>query len=326
MGGPTTCLMGVLMGVVLPPTWCFQLQVTPQRILELPGTPSFGYGVLALQGGRVVVGAPAVGRLYGCGAQSGECTELQLGGNRSAAHMGMALSRHGNNTIACGPGLHMECNQNVHVGGVCAVLDPQLQPIELMEPGLQGCVPGAVDLVFLFDGSGSLSSEQFDAILDFMRDAMEQLHNSSFQFAAVQFSDSPLPLFSFRDYSQRPQPRELLRNVEQLGGLTDTFQAIDYVVDHMFSPGSGSRPWARHVILIVTDGDATDSGTVSSAERRGILRYVIGVGRNFRSARSRALLELLASSPSEHFVTVLDEFERLRGIFSQLQQRIYNIE
>ena len=49
------------------------------------------------------------------------------------------------------------------------------------------------------------------------------------QFAAVQFSNFPEPIFSLLDYSERPQPRELLRHVRQQGGFTDTFTAIRYV-------------------------------------------------------------------------------------------------
>ncbi|XP_042747891.1 integrin alpha-L-like, partial [Lagopus leucura] len=133
-----------------------------------------------------------------------------------------------------------------------------------------------VDLVFLFDGSGSLTAAQFEAMRDFMVEVMEQLSNSSFRFAAVQFSDFPEPVFSFRDYSERPQPRQLLRHVRQQGGFTDTFTAIRYVAEQTFTAENGSRPGARRVLIIVTDGDATDSGTVQAAEERGIVRYVIG--------------------------------------------------
>ncbi|XP_021237467.1 integrin alpha-L-like, partial [Numida meleagris] len=115
--------------------------------------------------------------------------------------MGMALARDGNATIACGPGLKWECNRNVHVGGVCAVLGPDLRPQEVLEPGYHECVPSMVDLVFLFDGSRSMTAAQFGAIRDFMVEVMEQLGNSSFRFGAVQFSDWPEPIFSLRDFA-----------------------------------------------------------------------------------------------------------------------------
>lgn len=43
------------------------------------------------------------------------------------------------------------------------------------------CVKGKVDLVFLFDGSGSLLKQEFVKILDFMKDVMRKLSNTSYQ-------------------------------------------------------------------------------------------------------------------------------------------------
>lgn len=43
------------------------------------------------------------------------------------------------------------------------------------------CIKSKVDLVFLFDGSGSLQKEEFQKILDFMKDVMKKLSNSSYQ-------------------------------------------------------------------------------------------------------------------------------------------------
>lgn len=43
------------------------------------------------------------------------------------------------------------------------------------------CLKGNVDLVFLFDGSGSLQQDEFQKILAFMKDVMKKLSNSSYQ-------------------------------------------------------------------------------------------------------------------------------------------------
>lgn len=40
---------------------------------------------------------------------------------------------------------------------------------------------GNVDLVFLFDGSQSLDRKDFEKILDFMKDVMRKLSNTSYQ-------------------------------------------------------------------------------------------------------------------------------------------------
>ncbi|GAB0202377.1 integrin alpha-L-like [Grus japonensis] len=81
-------------------------------------------------------------------------------------------------------------------------------------------------------------------------------------------------------------------------------------------------------MIIITDGDATDedNGSVREAEERGIIRYIIGVGNNFNSPDTRLYLSQFASRPSAEFVKVLDSFEKLRGLFRELQAKIYDIE
>ncbi|XP_031467984.1 integrin alpha-L-like [Phasianus colchicus] len=229
MAGPITALMGVVlrgeggshiwgcpMGVAMGSVGCygvlwphgdptvpppqalfspmgtFNFHPTPQRVLEVAGTPSFGYGVLMLSEGRVVVGAPNVGRLYGCQVQSGECREVELWGLWPRAEVGMQP-------------------QHPRWGGLhCA------GPLTAAAAGVGGWISG-------------LKAYEFKAIRDFMVEVMEQLSNSSFRFAAVQFSDSLEPVFALRDYLERPQPRELLRDVRQQDSFTDTFTAVQYV-------------------------------------------------------------------------------------------------
>lgn len=43
----------------------------------------------------------------------------------------------------------------------------------------------------------------------------------------------------------------------------------------MFKEESGARPDATKVLVIITDGEATDKGNISAAQ--GITRYIIGV-------------------------------------------------
>lgn len=43
----------------------------------------------------------------------------------------------------------------------------------------------------------------------------------------------------------------------------------------MFQPEMGARPDATKVLIIITDGEATDDGNIDQAQ--DIIRYVIGV-------------------------------------------------
>ncbi|XP_074874900.1 integrin alpha-L isoform X1 [Buteo buteo] len=328
-------IVGVVAAVLvaaLPHGEGFNVHPAPHRVLTHGGRRSFGHRVLQLQGSRIMVGAPAEvgegGRLFQCLVETGECREVEVEGNSTQTHMGMALARDGDITIACGPGLTRECDRNVYTSGLCLLLDPQLKLRQVLAPGYQGCLPGKVDLVFLFDGSNSMSPEQFDAIRDFMVDVMEKLENTSIRFGAVQFSAEVRLQFTLADYAARPRPRELFAGLKQLRSLTDTFAAIDYVVKTIFTPEKGARAGAKRVLIIITDGDATDQdrGSIREAEERDIIRYIIGVGNNFGSPDTRLYLSQFASHPSSEFVKVLDSFEKLRGLFRELQAKIYDIE
>ncbi|XP_027600672.2 integrin alpha-L-like [Pipra filicauda] len=327
--GIISIVFGVLLAA-LPHIGAFSIHPVPHRVLTPGQGRSFGHQVLPLDGARVLVGAPAEvgdgGRLFQCSVQSGECQKVQLEGNSTRTHIGMALARDGDITIACGPGSTHICDRNVYTNGVCVLLDPQLRTRQELMPGYQGCQRGPVDLVFLFDDSSSMSTSQFKAIRDFMVDVMEKLQNTSIHFGAVQFSDRVQTVFTLKEFAARPQPRELLQGLEQRGGLTDTFAAIGFVAKELFSEEAGARPGARRVLVMITDGDATDHDpkALDAAEERGIHRYVIGVGNNFNSPDTKRYLQQFASGPG--FVKVLESFERLRGLFQELQARLYDIE
>lgn len=191
-------------------------------------------------------------------------------------------------------------------------------------PGYQECIKGNVDLVFLFDGSNSLSPDEFRKIVDFMKDVMKKLSNTSYQFAAVQFSTTYRTEFTFLDYAKQKNPDVLLNNVKHMRELTNTFGAIDYVASHVFQQKLGARPDATKVLIIITDGEATDGKDISSA--KDIVRYIIGVGKHFKTTKSQETLHQFASKPVEEFVKILDTFEKLKDLFTELQKKIYDIE
>jgi len=191
-------------------------------------------------------------------------------------------------------------------------------------PGYQECIKGNVDLVFLFDGSMSLQPDEFQKILDFMKDVMKKLSNSSYQFAAVQFSTDCKTEFNFLKYVKVKNPDVLLGKVEHMRQLTNTFGAINYVATEVFRQDLGARPDATKVLIIITDGEATDHDNIDSA--KDIIRYIIGIGKHFATKESQERLHEFASKPAKDFVKILDTFEKLKDLFTELQKKIYVIE
>ncbi|KAM6155895.1 integrin alpha-L [Rhynchocyon petersi] len=291
----------------------------------------FGYRVLQI-GNGVVVGAPgdgsSMGNLYQCQSDTGLCQAVNLSGSNSTSkYLGMTLATDptSGSLLACDPGLSRACDQNIYLSGQCYLFQQNLgSPVLQGRPGYQECIKGNVDLVFLFDGSGSMQQNEFQKILDFMKDVMKKLSNSSYQFAAVQFSTSYKTEFNFLDYVQKKDPDVLLANVNHMHLLTNTFGAINYVATKVFRPELGARPDATKVLIIITDGEATDTGNIDVA--KDIIRYIIGIGKHFKTTESQGALHKFASKPTEEFVKILDTFEKLKDLFTELQKKIYVIE
>ncbi|XP_055154780.1 integrin alpha-L isoform X3 [Symphalangus syndactylus] len=148
--------------------------------------------------------------------------------------------------------------------------------------------------------------------------------DGSVLFAAVQFSTSYKTEFNFSDYVKRKDPEALLKHVKHMLLLTNTFGAINYVATEVFREELGARPDATKVLIIITDGEATDSGNIDAA--KDIIRYIIGIGKHFQTKESQETLHKFASKPASEFVKILDTFEKLKDLFTELQKKIYVIE
>ncbi|XP_072870095.1 integrin alpha-L-like [Chlorocebus sabaeus] len=234
----TVMAMALLSGFFFfAPASSYNLDVRGARSFSPPRAGRhFGYRVLQV-GNGVIVGAPgegnSTGSLYQCQSGTGHCLPVSLrGSNYTSKYLGMTLATDptDGSILACDPGLSRTCDQNTYLSGLCYLFHQNLQGAMLQgRPGFQECIKGNVDLVFLFDGSMSLQPDEFQKILDFMKDVMKKLSNTSYQFAAVQFSTSYKTEFDFSDYVKQKDPDTLLEHVKHMLLLTNTFGAINYV-------------------------------------------------------------------------------------------------
>ena len=119
------------------------------------------------------------------------------------------------------------------------------------------CTKKKVDLVFLFDGSESMTGDEFNKNKGFILDIIKLHQKSSIkvkkcytrflnttvqqpnanqihfwfppQFAAVQFSKESRTVFDFNDY-QKGTAEGKLRKEQHFQSLTNTHKAIDFVL------------------------------------------------------------------------------------------------
>nr|XP_023659170.1 integrin alpha-M-like [Paramormyrops kingsleyae] len=99
----------------------------------------------------------------------------------------------------------------------------------------------------------------------------------------------------------------------------------------LFVPNRGARPDAFKVLLVITDGETYGDSTplsdvVNEAERKGIIRYAIGVGRAFHYSSALQELETIASNPIQNHLFRVNDFQALDNLRGSLEKSIFSIE
>nr|KAF6489741.1 integrin subunit alpha M [Molossus molossus] len=316
---------------------------TETAVIFQENVKSFGQSVVQLEGSRLVVGAPQeikaanqTGGLYQCDYSLGTCEPIPLQVPPEAVNMSLGLSlafaTNPFRLLACGPTLHQICKENTYVNGFCFLFGSNLrQSPERFPKALRECPQQESDIAFLIDGSGSINRNDFQRMKNFVSTVMRQFTKSKTLFSLMQYSDDFRTHFTFKDFKNNPNPRGLVTPIEQLTGYTYTATGILKVVTELFSSNNGARKNALKILVVITDGekygDAKEyKDVIPEADRRGVIRYVIGVGSAFNNEKSRQELNTIASQPPREHVFQVNNFEALKTIQNQLQEKIFAIE
>uniref|UniRef100_A0A8C0L770 Integrin subunit alpha X n=1 Tax=Canis lupus dingo TaxID=286419 RepID=A0A8C0L770_CANLU len=320
---------------------CFNLD-TEQPKSFLMESAGFGHSVVQYDNSWVVVGAPQeikaanqTGGLYQCDYSTGKCEPIQLQVPLEAVNMSLGLSLAASTKpsqlLACGPTVHHTCNENIYLTGFCFLLGSPSWQAQRLPAALQECPKQEQDIVFLIDGSGSISPRDFIKMLNFVKAVMSQFQRPSTQFSLMQFSNNFRVHFTFEVFTYSSNPLALLDSVSQLGGLTHTATAIRIVTNELFSASKGARKDASKILIVITDGQKKGDSlgyedVIPMAEAAGIIRYAVGVGTAFQKMQSWKELNDIASKPSHEYIFKVENFDALRDIQNQLKEKIFAIE
>ncbi|KAL3995845.1 TBC1 domain family member 20 [Sarotherodon galilaeus] len=292
----------VAVASTIPACLAFNIDTrNPEVFLGEPGD-FFGYRVLqylnkSSNNKGIVVTAPL--RLNGSGGiyqphQNKWFTPSvaqDLQSNTTAVkHLGLSIAADssGCRFTVCSPSLVHECNENSYLNSICYELSDQLQKISSFKPVYQECIKKTVDLVFLFDGSASLSQNEFNRNKDFIVEIMNSLKNMSIKFAAVQFANKPNKVFDFNDY--------------------EAGRALDKLMKE------------NHL----KDGDPSDTdrkGIIKRYDEKKIIRLVIGI-RVEKLDKFRAI----ASEPKDKNAFKIENYDGLTGLLENFQKDVFVME
>ncbi|XP_071245053.1 integrin alpha-X-like isoform X1 [Salvelinus alpinus] len=332
--GPLSLL--TWMAAMAVSSMAFNIDEANPKIYKGEEKDFFGYKVLQFISGKdkgVMVSAPyqknGSGGICTCAQDTTSCKDFYTPqGTDTIKYIGLSMAGQSTSPptfTACSPGLAHKCDGNSYLNSICYQFNSQLQITSNFTPAFQECTKKIVDLVFLFDGSGSMTKDEFNENKGFINNIMTTLKNSSIKFAAVQFSQIARTVFNFNDYQEGRALTNLWKE-EHMADLTNTHQAIDFLLKNIYeNQTAGATADATKVLVIITDGNPSDTdrkfNSIKRSDDKNIIRFVIGV-----KILDLTKLKSLASEPKENNTFLIQDYNGLKGILDNFQKKIFNIE
>uniref|UniRef100_A0A8C5D3K5 Integrin alpha-X-like n=1 Tax=Gouania willdenowi TaxID=441366 RepID=A0A8C5D3K5_GOUWI len=327
----------VAAAAVIPLSLAFNIDLKVPKVYIGEPKEFFGYKVLQFNSGTnkgIIISSPL--QHNGSGGisrhnkdQSGEWfnpNKTSLPKTMTVKHFGLSIAADstGSHFTVCSPSVVHECHDNSYLNSVCFNISDQLQQLSLITPSFQECTKKTVDLVFLFDGSKSMTTYEFNQNKIFIQNVMTSLQNTSIKFAAVQFSTNWSKVFDFNDYKEG-QALALLEKEVHLRDLTNTHKALRYVMNDIIeNPSAGASPDATKVVVLITDGDPSDPDRdmiIKKYDEKNVIRFVIGV-KDAKLDKFRAI----ASEPKDQNAFKIENYGGLKGMLENFQKKIFNME
>ncbi|XP_051273640.1 integrin alpha-M isoform X2 [Dicentrarchus labrax] len=320
---------------VLKAGLCFNIDPVAWQSLT-NNAAGFGYQVVQRQS-DLLVSAPLAtyaqsgrGQIYKCSTTS--CNQLPISVPGFAVNMSLGLTMTNDpttqNTLACGPTIPKDCKSITMYNGLCFQIDRSNRVGSPIPSSLDECRSEA-DIAFLLDGSGSVASQDFTKMKDFVKNLVNSFQGKDTKFAIAQFSNAPLVHYYFDTFDINNWRTQIDR-IRQLTGGTYTAAAIEHVVNNVFDPSRGSRLNVKKVLIVITDGESHDRRDLpyaaSLAQGKNIVRFAIGVGGAFSNVAAKQELDTIASDPPASHVFRVDNFGALEQIRQNLQDKIFSIE
>ncbi|XP_014014772.1 integrin alpha-X [Salmo salar] len=317
----------------------FNIDPVAWKYVSEPAAAGFGYKVEQRNPTSLLISAPMVqyeqnrrGQVYRCLVRDSSCTPLSIQVPSHGINMSLGLSMTKDpdslKIMVCGPTIPRECKTITTYNGMCFEIDQNLNVRQPVPSSLEEC-PGQTDIAFLLDGSGSVGRSDFEKMKTFVKDLIKEFLERDTKFAVAQYSGYCTIHFDLNTFNVMYWDNQV-SSIKQQGGGTYTAAAIQKVVQDVFSTSRGSRPKAKKILIVITDGQSNDSGMLgdaaSKADAKNIIRFAIGVGQAFSLPYAKRELETIASSPSKNYVFQVDNFQALGQIKDTLQNSIFPIE
>uniref|UniRef100_A0A8B9DX88 Collagen alpha-6(VI) chain n=1 Tax=Anser cygnoides TaxID=8845 RepID=A0A8B9DX88_ANSCY len=145
------------------------------------------------------------------------------------------------------------------------------------------CSEQVADLMFLMDGSGSISNNDFSVMKTFMKEVLDSfvISRNNVHVGVVQYSEEPQKEFSLNEFYNDVIIKERIDRIEQLKSSTYTGKALRFV-HSLFQPVHGGRKkrGVSQNLIVITDGQSHDNVEDAAVDLRsdGVHVFAVGVG------------------------------------------------
>ncbi|XP_072365905.1 collagen alpha-6(VI) chain-like [Scyliorhinus torazame] len=183
------------------------------------------------------------------------------------------------------------------------------------------CGAQAADIVFVIDGSESLSAVQFNHMKDFMVGLVNgsDVAADKVQFGAVLYGDNPQTVFQLDQFTNKNGIQNAINGMNPVGGSTHTAKALSYAKG-LLDPVEGGRKQfgVPQFLLLFTGGKMEDKQQLKSAaeviRNSDINIYAIGV----ENKNKNQLLQIAGFQDNPFYAL---EFETLGPLMKAMFQK-----
>ncbi|XP_015669852.1 collagen alpha-6(VI) chain-like [Protobothrops mucrosquamatus] len=184
------------------------------------------------------------------------------------------------------------------------------------------CGTGEADLVFLIDGSESISKQNFSTMKTFMKEVVDSfiIAKDKVRVGVAQYSTYPQKEFYLNEFFNNNAIKKKIDAIAQLKARTFTGAGLKFVRS-FFEPANGGRQYNGVVqyLIVITDGHSDDKVEDAAIVLRkdGVQIFVIGIGTKISFE-----FQKIAGFPSR--VYVLEDFEQLQSDTRKIVKEICN--
>ncbi|KAK1903413.1 Collagen alpha-3(VI) chain [Dissostichus eleginoides] len=169
--------------------------------------------------------------------------------------------------------------------GVIDRLRTSADDLPTESPTSTGVPSKKADIVFLVDGSINLGRDNFNQVMEFITNLIDQYFNKqdNLQIGLAHYTTDVTDVFYLNTYKNKQDILSAIGRAEYKGGRRiNTGAAIRHIQDVYFTKEKGSRmdDGTPQILMVLTGGRSADDGKTAALglKKKGVRVFAIGVG------------------------------------------------